>query len=79
MLLLASSLDSLNLPEPPLRNDERKLPTPTQFQNGLADPLQLSPPTLKSFANECSLRELSDRRPCTTGSQDFSLMVPLES
>lgn len=62
MLLLASSLDSLNLPELPLRNDEWKAPPSTQFRNGLADSLQRLPPTLKSLANECSLHESGSSR-----------------
>lgn len=77
MLLLASSLDSLNLPEPPLRNDEWKAPLPIQFRNGLADPLQLSPPTLKEPREQMLLTGIAIGADADRW-QDFPPMTPLE-
>lgn len=57
IMLLTSSLDSLNLPESPLRDAEWKAPPDTQLRNRFADFLQLLPPLTESLETASFLRD----------------------
>ncbi len=56
IVLLTSSLDSLNLPESPPRDAEWKAPPGTQLRNRFADFLQLLPPLTESLKAASSLQ-----------------------